>query len=320
MMVDLPFVVLVDVDKGIASLNLLASGTHGELINTHILTPILANGNMTIQNLALWLQLQKVDKIILDTRKVRPGRVTHSWQQNTTLGISCGNILGLAGGQGIVPKTKEGTDLILSNGFAHGYFLWHYGGVMMLDLPDAVFFDIVVGVAGLDFVAGGSHGELVDASIGCPSIANVDLPIDDLSLWLLEEEGVEVILDGGKVGTWLVRDGREEDWRLSVTTGHNPRITRGQRRIPKLEQCADLLLRNFPTDLGRRVEFLGLAPSGAEEIELSVARGSGGSGEDDFVEDIGLGYAGSGKGGVGCERGCLCCEGEGGGDGGELHC
>ena len=40
---------------------------------------------------------------------------------------------------------------------------------------------------------------LINTSIGRPSIANVDLAIDYFTLWLLEEEGVEVVLHRGKI-------------------------------------------------------------------------------------------------------------------------
>ena len=53
---------------------------------------------------------------------------------------------------------------------------------------------------------------LVDARVRSPSISNCNLAIQNLSLWLLKEEGIEVILDGCKVGTWLVRYGGEKDW------------------------------------------------------------------------------------------------------------
>ena len=40
---------------------------------------------------------------------------------------------------------------------------------------------------------------LINTTIGRPSIANVDLAIEDFTQRLLEEEGVEVVLHRGKV-------------------------------------------------------------------------------------------------------------------------
>lgn len=116
---------------------------------------------MTLQNLSLRLQLQKVNKVILDTRKVRTRSIANSRQQDSSLGIPSSNLLGILGGQGIVPKAEETTDLIIGDGLAHGNFLRHYGGVVVLDLPDAVFLDVVVGVSCLDNISSCSHCELL---------------------------------------------------------------------------------------------------------------------------------------------------------------
>mmetsp|Transcript_16065 Transcript_16065/g.26155 ORF Transcript_16065/g.26155 Transcript_16065/m.26155 type:complete len:471 (+) Transcript_16065:329-1741(+) len=210
--VDLPFAVFVDVDEGVASRDLLARCAQSKLIKTHIRSCVLTDSHMTFQNLTLRLRLQKVNEIILNTRKVRPWCITDRGQQHTILGITGGNLLWILGRQGIVPKAKEGTDLGFGDGFAHGDFLGHDGGVVVLNLPDAVLFDVVVGVAGLDDVTSGAHGELINTTIGRPSIANVDIAIENFAQRLLEEEGVEVVLHRGKVRAWLVRDGGKEDW------------------------------------------------------------------------------------------------------------
>ena len=51
----------------------------------------------------------------------------------------------------------------------------------MLNLPNAVFLDVVVSVAGLDLVTSGTHSELIDASVGRPGLANVNLSFNDFS-------------------------------------------------------------------------------------------------------------------------------------------
>lgn len=48
------------------------------------------------------------------------------------------------------------------------------------------------------------------------TISNVDLSFDDLSLRLLEKEGIEVILNGIVVSSCLIRDGRQKHGVLLV--------------------------------------------------------------------------------------------------------
>lgn len=45
---------------------------------------------------------------------------------------------------------------------------------------------------------------LIDTAIGSPTITNVNLSIDNLTLRLLQQKGIEVIHDGIKIGTWLI--------------------------------------------------------------------------------------------------------------------
>jgi hypothetical protein len=51
--VDLPLTILPHVDEGVTSFDLLTCCAHGELIDTDILTPIMPNGDVRIQNLSL---------------------------------------------------------------------------------------------------------------------------------------------------------------------------------------------------------------------------------------------------------------------------
>jgi hypothetical protein len=104
-----------------------------------------------------------------------------------------------------------------------------------------------------DLVSSSSHGELVDASIRCPSVSNVDLTINDFAyyegearqeegvtslnickygsikvisnrtLWLLEEEALEVIIYRVEVGTRLIRYGGEENGALCIAKETNVR-------------------------------------------------------------------------------------------------
>jgi len=181
----------------------------------------------------------------------------------------------------------------------------------VLDLPDAVLLHVVVGVSCLHDVAGGSHGELVNTSIRSPSVSDVDLPVEDLPLRLLEEEGVEVILDAREVGAGLVGDRGEEDGRLGVTARHDARVAGGEGGVPQFEERPHLGLGDVALPrLG--VELLGLA----EEVEGGDTVRDHGS-----VHDSGDAAASDGgEAGVGREPAGLGEEGEGDGEGGELHC
>ena len=52
---------------------------------------------------------------------------------------------------------------------------------MHASLERHVEYTVIVRDLTLDLVTGGSHGEFVDTSIGGPSIANVDVAINDLA-------------------------------------------------------------------------------------------------------------------------------------------
>ena len=64
---------------------------------------------------------------------------------------------------------------------------------------------------------------LVNAGILGPAIADADVTLEDLALRLLEEEGIEVVLDGGKVRARSVAHGREKDGLLGVALGDDAR-------------------------------------------------------------------------------------------------
>jgi len=183
---------------------------------------------------------------------------------------------------------------------------------MVLDLPDTVFLDVVVGVTGLDHVSGGSHCELIDTSIRSKAISNLDISLNDLSLRLLQKEGIEVILYRVKVSTNLIRDSGEENWRLGVTTGNNPGISGSKGRIPKLEKSTNFLLGNITL-----LDCLSLLAK-SKEVEFGVACGSGYRSGNNVVEGASS-LCNAAHGGIGCER--VGGNGEGGsdGDGSKLH-
>mmetsp|Transcript_23474 Transcript_23474/g.49139 ORF Transcript_23474/g.49139 Transcript_23474/m.49139 type:complete len:213 (-) Transcript_23474:327-965(-) len=212
MMVDLPLAIFVDINKRVPSRHFLPSGAHGERVDSDVRTPIRTSCHVALLNLALRFQFQKVHKVILNARKVRAWRIADRRQQDAALSIARCNLLRIFGRQGIVPKAEQGTNLGISDGFAHGNFFRHHRGVVVLDLPDSIFLHVVVTVTALHFITGGSHGELVNTNIGCPAISNVNVSVKDFALWLFEEERIEVILHRVIVRAGLVRDSREKDW------------------------------------------------------------------------------------------------------------
>jgi len=60
--------------------------------------------------------------------------------------------------------------------------------MVVLDLPYAVLFDIVVSVAGFDLVSGSAHGELINTHVAGPTVSDVDLSVQNFTLWLLQKE------------------------------------------------------------------------------------------------------------------------------------
>lgn len=115
---------------------------------------------MALKDLALGLQLEKVDEIVLNAREVRPGSVAHGGQEHAGLRVALGHLLGVLRRQGIVPQAEEAPDLVLGDGLAHRNELRHDARVVVLDFPDPILLDIVVGVTSLHLVTRGPHGEL----------------------------------------------------------------------------------------------------------------------------------------------------------------
>mmetsp|Transcript_35592 Transcript_35592/g.75021 ORF Transcript_35592/g.75021 Transcript_35592/m.75021 type:complete len:409 (+) Transcript_35592:170-1396(+) len=261
MVINLPFSILKDVNEGITSLHFLPCCSHRELIDSSILAPVVSNSDMAFQNFTLGLQLQKVDKVILNARKVRSGRVTNSGQQHSTLGIPSRNRLRVQSCQGIVPQAEQSANLILRDCFAHGNFLWHNRGVVVLNLPNTILLNVVVAVTCLHNISRSTHCEFVDSSIRRPSIANVDLTIKNFSLRFLQEESIEVVLHGIEVSAWLVADSGKQHRLLDVPIRHNTRISSSQCLIPKLEKSTHFCLSNgatFHLCRGRRFLHHGL--------------------------------------------------------------
>ena len=152
---------------------------------------------------------------------------------------------------------------------------------------------------------------LVNAGILGPAITDADVTLKNLALWLLEEEGIEVVLDGGKVRARSVADSGEKDGLLGIPLGDDARIAGGEGVVPQREEGTDLGLGDVLGSAGGGVGTeLDLA-EGALLGTLAAASFEGGGG---FLEGEGGGGA---DGGGEAGRGGLDANGEGrGGAGG----
>ena len=51
---NLSLAILPNIEKGISARDLITSGSHGELINPCVLTPIVTDGDVAFQDFTLW--------------------------------------------------------------------------------------------------------------------------------------------------------------------------------------------------------------------------------------------------------------------------
>mmetsp|Transcript_27013 Transcript_27013/g.44597 ORF Transcript_27013/g.44597 Transcript_27013/m.44597 type:complete len:233 (+) Transcript_27013:263-961(+) len=102
-MSNLPLAIFININKAVSGLDLVTSSSHGELIDTNILAPIITCRHITLQDYSLWLELQKVDKVVLDRSIISTRSVRNSWKENTFFGISLGNLIRVKSCKSIVP-------------------------------------------------------------------------------------------------------------------------------------------------------------------------------------------------------------------------
>ena len=77
---DLPFSVFQCVDEGVSGLHLVASGAHGELIDTVIHAPVVSSGDVGFQDRALGFLLAEINKVGSNRVVVRARDIRDSWQ------------------------------------------------------------------------------------------------------------------------------------------------------------------------------------------------------------------------------------------------
>jgi len=220
---NLPFTVFEGVDEGVSGLDLVAGGSHGELIDTVVHGPVMSGGDVGFQDLSLRFLLCEVNEVSLDRFVVSSGNIRNGRQQawSSLLGVARGNLIGIQSGQSSVPDLEQVLDFLLgdrSRSSRDG--LRHLTGVVVGNLPLAVFVHVNEGVSGLDLVASGSEGEFVDTDILAPVGSDGDERFQDFSLGLLEQEGIEVVNDLGVGVTRDVGNGRQQD-SLGSVSGSN---------------------------------------------------------------------------------------------------
>ena len=85
-----------------------------------------------------------------------------------------------------------------------------------------------------------------------PSVSDTDVTLKDFSLGFLQEEGIEVILDGVEVVAGNVRDSRQQDGTAldSVPAGDKSGVTGGQGVVPQTEQSTNFVPGDIFSDSG----------------------------------------------------------------------
>ena len=172
MLRDLPFPVFIDVNEGVASLHLGTGSSHGEFVDTCVLSPVGTNDDVSRFNLTLWLQLKEVCEVVLDKREVGAWNVRYGRKKDSLFGVALGNLYGVFGSKSVVPLGEETANLILGDGLSGDNALGHDTGVVVADLPLIIFVDVDEGVATLYFLSGGSHCEFVDSNV-CRSTVSI---------------------------------------------------------------------------------------------------------------------------------------------------
>lgn len=112
-----------------------------------------------------------------------------------------------------------------------------------------------------------------------PSVSDTDVTLKDLSLGFLQEEGIEVILDGVEVVTGNVRDGRQQDGAAldSVSAGDKAGVTGGQGVVPQAEQSTNFVLGDIFSGSGLGNLLVAREETAKSHVQLSRRSRSGDS-------------------------------------------
>lgn len=215
MVSNLPFSVLESVNERITSLDDVTGGAHGELVDAVVHAPVGTAGDPALEDLALWLLLEEVDKVGSDLVVIVTRCVADGGQEAGLLGVALGHSIRVESGKGIVPKREQTANFgITDDGTTGKLSLGHDGTVMMSDLPLSILVLVDEGITGLDLVA--EQIELVDAGILTPVGTDHDVGLENGSLRLLLQEVDKIVLDGIVVGPGNIRYCGEEDSLLGI--------------------------------------------------------------------------------------------------------
>lgn len=113
---NLPFVILVLVDKRVTGHDLITCRSQGEFVDTSIHAPVVSLDDGRLGNDTLRLLFTKVGKVALDAFVVGSGLVADCGQQDGLGSISLGDRFGVERGQSIVPQVKKAADLVVGHG------------------------------------------------------------------------------------------------------------------------------------------------------------------------------------------------------------
>ncbi len=120
-----------------------------------------------------------------------------------------------------------------------------------------------------------------------PSVSDTDVTLKDFSLGFLQEEGIEVILDGVEVVAGNVRDSRQQDGTAldSVSAGDKSGVTGGQSVVPQAEQSTNFVRGDIFSGSGLSNLLVAREETAKSHVQLSRRirsgdRGAGHSGND----------------------------------------
>jgi len=183
--------------------------------------------------------------------------------------------------------------------------------MVVLDLPDAIFLDIVVSISGLNNISGCSHSEFIDSRVGgeLSVLTDLDVAIEDLALRFLQKERVEVVLHRVEVCTGGVADSSKKDRASRVSARNDSRVAGGQSVVPQLKKGAHFPLGHSILSLRRSIELPRLQCVHSEQVELRARNLASIVGQSQSLRDAGR----RGEGLRGRDQG------KSDGDGRELH-
>mmetsp|Transcript_17713 Transcript_17713/g.36952 ORF Transcript_17713/g.36952 Transcript_17713/m.36952 type:complete len:257 (+) Transcript_17713:112-882(+) len=213
---NLPLSIFVHINKAVSALHLVSSCTHGELVNSGILTPVVSDDNVALQNLALRLLGQKTDEVVLDQVVTGTGNIGHGGQQHRILRVTPGNCIGVQSGKCPIPKLEQTPHFFLGDRLGRRSF-GHHTGVVMRNFPFSVLINVDKAVPSLHFLPSRSHGKLVDSGILAPVLSNRHVALKNLTLRLQFEEVYEVVLYRSEVRPRDIAHSRKENSLLGIS-------------------------------------------------------------------------------------------------------